>query len=126
MSAAFWVEAYAAQLVLDARSSTAATATIAIWPAALRRLPLFSDLPALDELSRLLDAAVRVRSFAPPPPPSRAAPDPLWTVIAPSPPARARLLADYENAVAAIARERHWPAAARDGAFVATGGFGML
>jgi thymidylate kinase len=105
VTAAFWVEAYAAQLVLDARCAIAPNATIALWPAALRRMPLFANLVALDDLSRLLDAAVSVRSFTLASP----AADALWTVIAPSPTARARLAAEYRDAVAAIAGERAWP-----------------
>jgi hypothetical protein len=67
---------------------------------------VFADLHVLDELSRLLDTAIRVVRFHPAGTPR------LWDALVPSPAARRRLQADYDDAIAAIARERNWPTAA--------------
>ena len=99
----FWIEAYAAQLVIDARSTGAARAAVALWPEALRRMRSFADLHVLAELSLLLDGAVRVVGFR------HAAAHRLWSALVPSPAARQRLQAEYDEAVATIARERNWP-----------------
>ena len=106
--ASFWIEAYAAQLILDARTTTAAHATVALWPSALRRMPTFSDLHTLDELTRLLDASVHVECWSP------SAGDSLWEIIAPSSTARSRLSAEYAEALVQVARERGWRAAPRE------------
>ncbi|MDB4964712.1 MAG: Thymidylate kinase [Myxococcales bacterium] len=105
VAASFWVEAYAAQLVLDARTTTAASATIALWPEALHRMSCFADLHVLHELTRLLAAAVRVERF------SAGGGDFLWSILAPAPAARRRLAAEYAEMVARVARERGWPRA---------------
>ena len=100
--AALWVEAYAAQLVLDARTTTAPVAALPIWPGALRRMPTFADLHVLDELARLCEAAVYVERVLP------GDGAPLWDLIAPAPAARRRLAAEYGRALAAIVDERGW------------------
>lgn len=99
----FWIEAYAAQLVIDASSTAAPRAAVPLWPEALRRMKLFADLHVLDELSRLLDGAVRVVRF------HRATTQRLWDALVPSISARRKLQAEYDDAIAAIARERNWP-----------------
>jgi hypothetical protein len=99
---AFWVEAYAAQLVIDARTTGSGAAVVPLWPEALRRMPLFADLPVLDDLVHLVDAAVQVRALAP------AAPSSPWETLVPSPAARRRLQSEYEVALQAVARERGW------------------
>ena len=48
----FWLEAYAAQLLIDLRVHARARARAALWPGALARMPGHADLPVLDELAR--------------------------------------------------------------------------
>jgi len=57
-----WVEAYAAQVLLDLRTSGASGAAVAWWPAALARHPMFADLLSLAELERMTLARATVRS----------------------------------------------------------------
>ncbi|MBM4346239.1 MAG: hypothetical protein FJ100_22930, partial [Deltaproteobacteria bacterium] len=58
MPAAWWVEAWLAQVVLDFRSGWQATAggavRLPIWPAALAAMPEMADVPMLPELLRML------------------------------------------------------------------------
>lgn len=58
---AFWLEAYAAQVLLDLRASGASGAEVAWWPAALARAPEFADLVTLAELERMTLALAPVR-----------------------------------------------------------------
>lgn len=60
-SEGFWFEAYAAQVLLDLRSADARGAEVAWWPAALVRVPEFSDLTELLELERMTLARAPVR-----------------------------------------------------------------
>ncbi len=62
-----WIEAYAAQLVLDLRAGAPDGACVPVWPAALRRL--WPDLESLAELTRLLEAEAEVESWTPEPGP---------------------------------------------------------
>jgi thymidylate kinase len=58
---AFWLEAYAAQVLLDLRAAGAGSAEVALWPAALTRDPAFADLVVLAELERMTLAQAPVR-----------------------------------------------------------------
>lgn len=102
---AFWIEAYAAQIVLDVRAhprTGAARPRVALWPAALRRLALFSDLEMLDELERIALADATVLAVSPDPSGSEAA----FAVLCPA--AGARLSRSYHRALDELAAERAW------------------
>jgi len=107
LPASFWIEAQATQAVLEARISEAAEGAVPLWPEALARMPLCRDLVMLDELGRLLEREVRVVAWRP-----LAADDAIAALIAPAPAGRRRFVAAYNAALAAVAAERDWPAAA--------------
>lgn len=50
---AFWIEAYASQVLLDLRASGARGAEVGWWPAALMERPEFADMLALAEFERM-------------------------------------------------------------------------
>jgi hypothetical protein len=102
---AFWIEAYAAQIVLDVRAQPrtgAARPRVALWPAALRRLALFSDLEMLDELERIALADATVLAVSPDTSGAEAA----FAVLCPA--AGARLARSYHRALEDLAAERAW------------------
>ena len=51
---AFWLEAYAAQLLLDVRCSHSQQVSVSLWPAVLAEMPIFKDISMLLEFDRLL------------------------------------------------------------------------
>jgi thymidylate kinase len=103
--ASFWLEAHAAQVVLDARTTAAPRAWIPLWPEAVRRMGRCAELVGLEELARLLDPAVDVTAWAP-----LADDDPVCALLAPAAGARRRFVLEHNEALAAVARERGWPA----------------
>ena len=107
LPASFWIEAQATQAVLDARTSGAAVSAVPLWPEALARMPLCRDLVVLDELGRLLEREVRVVAWRP-----LAPDDALAALIAPAAAGRRRFVDAYNAALAAVAAERGWRAAA--------------
>ena len=104
----FWLEAYAAQLLLDLRILAPARASAALWPGALARMPGHRDLPVLDELAAMLAAEVEVTAYQPAAGPHAAA----FAELGASPVASARLARDYAIALGELALESGWSAAA--------------
>ena len=103
---AFWLEAYAAQLVLDSITRALAVATIALWPGALAGMPGHHDLMMLRELEQLLEPQVEIESYDPRPSSYR----PAFAGLGASPVAAVRLATSYADQLAEIARARGWPA----------------
>jgi thymidylate kinase len=104
---AFWLEAYAAQLVLDLRGHDGPEpVAVPLWPAALRRMSGFADLPMLDEFDRLLGECARVVACDPLP----QAVEAVFAGLGATPAAAARLSAEYGAALWALALERGYGA----------------
>ncbi len=103
---ALWLEAYAAQLVLDLRTRDIERAYLPLWPEALYHMPGWGDLTALLELGRLLAPLIEVRGF-------RSDPVPFLGELARGPAAARRLEAAYGRAVNEIAEEAGWAREAR-------------
>ncbi len=101
----FWIEAYATQLVLDARTTTASSAVVSLWPGALRRMAAFVDLLVLEEVERLLEPLVTVRAWRPIVASSSATP---WEMLSRSPTAQERLNEEYNDALAVVASQCGW------------------
>jgi thymidylate kinase len=105
----FWLEAYAAQLILDARTGPQRRAWLALWPGALARMASHRDLAMLRELDRVLaatvevdgqvaDAALYVSTFA---------------ALGATPAAAARLAREYADALGELSAAAGWPALTR-------------
>jgi dTMP kinase len=107
---AFWLEAYAAQLVLDARTEARPRAAIALWPAAIAAMPGHADLGALAELERLLDPLIEVASYDPRPETY----EPAWRGLGATAAAAVRLARAYVARLEAVAAVRGWPRLAAD------------
>lgn len=99
---AFWIEAYATQVLLDLRSSGGHGAEVAWWPAALSRLPEFADMVALAELERMTLALARVSSVRLD---GGAARERIEMLVGDG---AGRLARRYRQALEAHARERAW------------------
>ncbi|MEJ7598832.1 MAG: hypothetical protein WKG01_13070 [Kofleriaceae bacterium] len=102
---AFWLEAYAAQLVLDALTG-ARSAAIALWPGALARMTGHRDLAMLGELERMLESHVEVESFDPRADTYRS----VFVALGSTAVSADRLAIDYAHQLRAIAGERGWRA----------------
>jgi len=104
---AFWLEAYAAQLLLDVRTLDPGRARAALWPGALARMAAHADLEALREIERMLLAEVDIAGYA-------AAPEPYvgaFAALGAHPSAAERLAREYAAELDRLAREHAWPAA---------------
>jgi thymidylate kinase len=101
---AFWLETYAAQILLDLRTGAPARARVALWPGALARMEHHGDLEMLRELERMLLAEVDVIDYR------DSAPADSFAALGAHPSAAPRLARAYAAALAALADERGWPA----------------
>jgi thymidylate kinase len=104
---AFWLEAYAAQLLLDVRTFAPAQARAALWPGALVRMADHADIEMLRELERMLLAEVDIAGYA-------AGPDgyvATFAALGAHPSAAERLAREYAAGLDRLARECAWPAA---------------
>lgn len=107
-----WAEAYAAQLVLDVRTSQAERVTVPLWPTALGRTAGFADPPMLAmlaELERLLVPLVTIDAWYPAHPDDHAGR--MLRLFARGDVAQRRLLDAYNRALAEEAAARGWPRA---------------
>ncbi|HWM85847.1 MAG TPA: hypothetical protein VNO33_08410, partial [Kofleriaceae bacterium] len=106
---AFWLEAYAAQLLLDLRALDPPRARAALWPGALARMTDHGDLEVLRELERMLLAEVELESCSL----VAGAQVAAFAALGAHPSAAERLARDYALALEGLARERGWPVSAR-------------
>jgi thymidylate kinase len=102
----FWLEAYAAQMILDARTRGHRRAWLALWPGALARMASHRDLTMLPELDRLLAASVEVDGHVA----DAAAYAPTFAALGAQPSAAARLAREYAVALGALGDAAGWPA----------------
>jgi len=103
---AFWLEAYAAQLLLDVRTLDPARARAALWPGALARMVDHADLEMLRELERMLLAEVDIAAYQAAPEATAAA----FAALGAHPSAAERLARAYADELDRLARESGWPA----------------
>lgn len=108
---AFWLETYAAQLVIDVMTQAPARAAIALWPGALAGMARHADLVMLPELERILVPLVEVETYDPRPATYEAA---FAALGAPEAAAR-RLARGYAVELERVAAERGWASAKIDG-----------
>jgi dTMP kinase len=101
---AFWLEAYAAQLVLDLWTLTVPRARIALWPEAIAMMASHQSLEVLHELARLIAPRVDVETYDPRP----ASYAPTFAALGAGPRAALRLARDYADQLARIAGEHGW------------------
>jgi dTMP kinase len=104
---AFWLEAYAAQLVIDVMTQAPARAAIALWPSAVAAMAGHGELDMLVELERVLAPLVEVERCDLRAESYEAVFAGLGAVGA----AVGRLAGDYAAQLARIAAERGWPRA---------------
>ena len=97
-------EVWAFGAVLDLWKHRPEQCGLPLWPACLRQVEGFRDLPMLDEACKMLEDGYRVRlgisAFE--------ACSTVFSVLAPSPAAQARLVAQYRNALLEEALRRGW------------------
>ena len=103
---AFWLEAYAAQLVLDLWTLDVPRARLALWPDAVAGMASHQSLEGLPELARLLAPLVDVETYDPRP----ASYAPTFAALGAPPRAALRLARDYAAQLARLAGEHGWPA----------------
>jgi thymidylate kinase len=106
---AFWLEAYAAQLLLDVRTLAPARARAALWPGAIARMASHIDLEMLRELERMLLAEVDIAGYT-------AAPEGYagaFIGLGAHPSAAERLAREYAAELELLARECGWSASSR-------------
>jgi thymidylate kinase len=103
---AFWLEAYAADLLLDLRVLAPAEARIALWPGALARMAGHADLPMLGEIDRMLAPSVEIASCAA----SVDGTSEAFVRLGAHRRAALRLARDYTTALDRLAGECGWPA----------------
>ena len=101
---AFWLEVYAAQLVLDVQCEAPARATVALWPSALAALADHHELDMLRELERVLAPLVTVESYDP----RAASYEPAFRALGATPVAARRLARDYAAQLERIAAAHGW------------------
>jgi thymidylate kinase len=100
---AFWLEAYAAQLVIDAMTQAPSQAAVALWPSALAAMA-HHELDMLAELERVLAPLVQVVSYDP-----RAETyEDTFRALGATEAAAHRLARDYAVQLERIAGERGW------------------
>lgn len=100
---AFWLEAYAAQVLLDLRIAGGRGAEVACWPVALTRAAEFADLVALAELERMTLHRATVRAVRLD---GDGAARRLRALVGDG---AGRLASLHREALGAHARERAWP-----------------
>jgi thymidylate kinase len=103
----FWLEAYAAQLVLDLRTHAPRKASVALWPGALVRMRDFRDLTSLGDLTLLLASEARIEGVWSSGATERARD--VFRSLGASEAGSARLAHDYAEQLEALAREEGWP-----------------
>jgi dTMP kinase len=102
---AFWLEAYAAQLVLDVITRAPAQAVVALWPAAVAAMADHGELVMLAELTRILASLVVVERYDP-----RAETyEPMFHGLGAGAAAARRLARDYAAQLERCAAEHGWP-----------------
>ena len=100
---AFWLEVYAAQLVLDVQTGAPGDA-LALWPGALAAMADHGELDVLRELAHMLAPLVEVTHYDP-----RAEPyEPTFRALGATEVAARRLARDYATQLERIATERGW------------------
>jgi len=102
---AFWLEAYAAQLVLDLWTLDVPRARLALWPEAVARMASHQSLEMLHELARLLAPLVDIETYDPHP----TSYAPTFAALGATPSAALRLARDYAAQLERIASEHGWP-----------------
>jgi dTMP kinase len=102
---AFWLEAYAAQLLLDLRTLAPSRARASLWPGALARMPGCADLVMLAEIERILLAELDIESCAI----DSAAHAVAFARLGAASTAAPRLARDYASALEQLADESGWP-----------------
>ena len=108
---AFWLEAYAAQLVIDVVTWDPARAAVALWPGAVAGMARHADLVMLHELERILAPLVEVETYDP-----RAETyEPAFSALGACRAAARRLARDYAVELERVAAELGWTAMAIDG-----------
>jgi len=105
---AFWLEAYASQLVIDVMTEAPARAAIALWPGAVAAMAGHGDLDMLSELERVLAPLVSVESYDP----RAEGYEPVFRALGASDAAAARLARDYAAQLERVAGEHGWRCAA--------------
>jgi hypothetical protein len=105
---AFWLEAYAAQLVLEAITTRPARAAVALWPGAVAGMAGHGELAMLCELERMLTPLVEVESYDP----RAASYEPVFRALGATPAGAHRLACDYADRLARVALARGWSRAA--------------
>jgi dTMP kinase len=103
----FWLEAYAAQLVLDVMTQAPARGAVALWPAAVAAMPGHGELDTLVELARMLAPRVTIEHYDPRPETY----EPAFRALGASEPAARRLAGGYAAELVRIATEHGWPRA---------------
>jgi hypothetical protein len=104
-----WLEAYAAQLILDVRVHAPARARIALWPGALAAAAGHESLEVLRELERVLEPLVEIEACDPRPEACVA----TFAALGAAPAAALRLARDYAAQLARLAVARGWAWAPR-------------
>jgi len=100
---AFWLEVYAAQLVLDVQTGAPGDG-VALWPGALAAMAGHGELDLLIELERMLAPLVEVADYDP-----RAETyEPAFRALGATERAARRLARDYAAQLERIAAERGW------------------
>jgi thymidylate kinase len=102
----FWLEAYAAQIVLDLWTLDAPRARIALWPGAVVGMASHGSLEMLRELARMLAPLVEIESYDPRPASYVAA----FVALGAAPRAALRLARDYAAQLEGLAGEGGWEA----------------
>lgn len=103
----FWLEAYAAQLVLDLMTTAPARAALALWPPALAAMDDHADLDMLRELGRMLAPRLVVQSWDP----RSAIYESAFRQLGATSWAARRLAISYVASLAQCASEHGWPVA---------------
>ncbi|HET7501320.1 MAG TPA: hypothetical protein VFK02_09970 [Kofleriaceae bacterium] len=101
---AFWLEAYAAQLVLDVITHAPARAAIALWPTAVAAMADHGELAMLAELARILAPLVAVERYDPRPEIYA----PVFRRLGAGDAAARRLARDYAAQLERCAAEHGW------------------
>jgi hypothetical protein len=103
---AFWLEAYAAQLVLDRWTLDVTRARIALWPGAVAEMASHRSLEMLRELARMLAPLVEIERYDPRPASYVAA----FVALGAAPRAAARLARDYATQLERLGTDQGWTA----------------
>jgi hypothetical protein len=103
---AFWLEAYAAQMVLDLWTLDASRARIALWPGAVAEMASHDSLEVLRELARMLAPLVEIEGYDPRPEAYVA----TFVALGAAPRAALRLARDHAAQLARLADAGGWPA----------------